>query len=123
MHNRGYAPTNIHPLSCKQPHNGAFNGQCAVLRRPHWGYVAPHGFTCTPIVTKSWPNKCTKIPWGRDIYPIVFFLPTHRGIKTAKSSPLGPHRGANLGKLQLANRPPSLVWESKENKKGNGTMV
>ena len=33
---------------------------------------------------------------------IAIFQPTHAGLKTAKCSPVGPHRGADLGKSEIA---------------------
>ena len=39
---------------------------------------------------------------------IAIFQPTHAGLKTAKSSLVGPHREANLGKSETAPGTPII---------------
>ena len=45
------------------------------------------------------------------------FQPTHGNLKTTKYSPVGHHRGADLGSLEIAPGTLSLVRESIENRK------
>ena len=48
---------------------------------------------------------------------IMLFQPTHAGLKTAESTMVGPHRGANLGNLEIELGTLSLVRGSIPKKK------
>ena len=39
---------------------------------------------------------------------IAILQPTHAGLKTAKPSPVGPHRGTDLGSLEIAPKTPVI---------------
>ena len=73
--------------------------------------MAPHGFIHTPVVTK-WSPAQGPPGVARGCPGIATFQPTHAGLKTAKSSPVGPYRGANLENLETLNGSPWLCTYS-----------
>ena len=88
-----------------------FHGQQAPPEGPVWCYMAPRGFIRTLIVTKRSPNNNTRVPKGHPGSPKNRnFSANHAGFKTATSSPVGPYRGTNLGKSEIAPKSPVIGW-------------
>ena len=80
-----------------------------------WCCMPPHGFVGTPIVTKCSPNNGPTVPGGCRRSPRnCDFQPTHAGLKTAKSSLVGPHKGGRSG---TRIQDPPLVRGSVQKKK------
>ena len=54
---------------------------------------------------------------------IAIFHPTHKGLKTTKSSLVGTYRGADLGKIGDSTRDPVIGGGGKRRNKWHGTWV
>ena len=72
----------------------------------------PHGFpwvsmnSCCP---NDHPTTAQGSPGVVGGHPKITILqPTHNGHKMAKSSPVGPHVGLDLGKLEMALETPVI---------------
>ena len=65
-------------------------------------------FSVLPLSPHDHPLTAQQVVGGHP--EIAFFQRTHAGWKTAKYSPVGPHRGANLGKLEIALGSPVIGW-------------
>ena len=64
-----------------------------------------HGFPWVPTHSQLSPNNSPGPRVVQGFPKIAIFQPTHASPKRAKSSRVGPYRGANLGNFEIAPGP------------------